>query len=257
MRLLLPKLLLSLPLLFLCLCPRLTGQEATPSYRGEAVERRDFDEQRWRELTEGIDYSADRVRRRKQEEEAGSGTAPPDDRSGGAFGAGVGNLLMKLFVVIVGLVLLILLVRSLLNLRRRPRDKQFDPTELNIDIAQIEANIHESNLTDFIRQAEEKGNFALAVRLYYLAALKELSLGKVIRWKKDKTNRDYRREMNGHPLAGDFDFLTRAFETAWYGQQAVTEERYRKLAPAFRDFLAKADPSNRSRTGAATAAETP
>ena len=53
----------------------------------------------------------------------------------------------------------------------------------------IEENIHESDLDKFIKQAESEEKYNLAIRLYYLAIIKELSLGKLIKWKRNKTNR--------------------------------------------------------------------
>ena len=48
----------------------------------------------------------------------------------------------------------------------------------------FEEHIYESDLDRFIREATEQGNYALAIRLYYLAIIKELSLNRTILWKK-------------------------------------------------------------------------
>ena len=151
---------------------------------------------------------------------------------------------MKAITVAIGLILLVLLVRSLLNLKKRPRDKHFDANGLNIDLDQIEENIHESDLRQYLRQAAGRGDYTLAVRLYYLALLKELSLAKMIRWKKDKTNRDYRAEMRPNALFSEFERLTLVFERVWYGSNAISQAQYEEIAPSFEQLLQKIAQTN-------------
>ena len=89
----------------------------------------------------------------------------------------------------------------------------------------------------FIRQALAEKNYALAVRLYYLAILKELSLTNQIKWKKDKTNREYLREMSGKKLASPFRETTLIFERVWYGNEELTGEVFGTLEPKFKSIL--------------------
>lgn len=241
-----------------CLAPA-TGvaqEEGTASREPtEEAEPRDFDEETWRELTRGLDYATDRVPSQKEQaKEKQEGSERRDQ--GGGFNPATGNLIMKLFVAAAGVILLLLLVRTLLNIRRRPRDKKFNPKDLNFDIRQIEAQIHESDLGLYIRQAEEQGNFALAVRLHYLAVLKELSGRKLIRWKKDKTNQAYRQEMNAHALAAEFDRLTREFERVWYGSDPLSKSQYDLIEPHFTEFMQKIKTAQTASGEALTATQT-
>ena len=89
----------------------------------------------------------------------------------------------------------------------------------------------------FLRQALEKEDYGLAVRLYYLAILKELSLKKAIKWKKDKTNRDYQRELRQTKFAEAFSEVTYIFERAWYGRSQLRESDYKQIEPKFQRFI--------------------
>ena len=110
-------------------------------------------------------------------------------------------------------------------------------TEEKIDIQKIEANIHEADLDYFTRQAKEAGDYNLAIRLYYLAILKELSLQKAIKWKVDKTNREYMQELRASAHFADFRSLTYVFEQAWYSNRLLDAASFEQLEPSFRSFI--------------------
>lgn len=102
----------------------------------------------------------------------------------------------------------------------------------------IEQNLHEADIDRFLRQALTAGNYRLAVRLYYLAIIKELSLQSKIEWKRDKTNGAYIREMRKYStLLPDFQKLTLIFEYVWYSDLPFSSERYDQVQPLFRTYL--------------------
>jgi hypothetical protein len=89
-------------------------------------------------------------------------------------------------------------------------------------------NIHELDFPAQLRAAEEAGNFRLAVRLGYLALLKQLSDRALIEWQPDKTNQAYLRELASQrpALRPAFAEATRQFEYVWYGELALTPALY-------------------------------
>ncbi len=102
----------------------------------------------------------------------------------------------------------------------------------------IEQNLHEADIDRFLRQALTAQNYRLAVRLYYLAIIKELSLQSKIEWKRDKTNGAYVREMRKYAtLLPDFQKLTLIFEYVWYSDLPFSSERYDQVQPLFRTYL--------------------
>ena len=75
------------------------------------------------------------------------------------------------------------------------------------------------------------------MRLYYLAVLKELSLKELIKWKKDKTNGEYLRELAGSRLFGTVQEVTLIFERVWYGKTAVQEEDFLQMEAKFKKAI--------------------
>ena len=121
----------------------------------------------------------------------------------------------------------------------RPKERKLAEQKMTIDIEHIEENLHESDLDRFIRQALEQEDYPLAIRLYYLAVIKELSLKHLIKWKRDKTNSDYLKEVSHPQLKSSFSAATRVFEQIWYGKASIDAETFAELRPAFQQFIQK------------------
>jgi Domain of unknown function (DUF4129) len=97
-------------------------------------------------------------------------------------------------------------------------------------------NIHAINFGDSIAEAITQKNYRLAVRLYYLKALKELTDREMIDWRINKTNRSYVYELNSPTLRPDFERITLQFEYAWYGDFPVDETQFLNIKNQFLTF---------------------
>jgi hypothetical protein len=112
---------------------------------------------------------------------------------------------------------------------RRAKGLEYDTTT---------ENIHELDFASRLREAEESGNYRLALRLGYLQLLKLLSDQHLIDWQPDKTNHAYLRELaSGRPAARPaFGELTRQFEYVWYGELPLPASLYRQAREAQQQF---------------------
>ncbi|HRF40285.1 MAG: DUF4129 domain-containing protein [Saprospiraceae bacterium] len=225
---------------------------STPSdkLREENVRMEKLDREAWQKATEGLDYSGSREK--KKRDLNGNGSGGGKDREGGGkrrknsgifssdsgfFNSDVGITILKILVIIIAAVALFFLIRSLMGLRG-PRNRKLKTAELlGLDIAEIEDRFQELNLDDYIRQAIERGDYPLAVRLYYLAALKALSARELIQWKKDKTNLSYLLELRGQPQLPAFQEITHIFEWVWYGQGGIDRQEFERVQPKMKGFL--------------------
>ena len=97
-------------------------------------------------------------------------------------------------------------------------------------------NIHAIDFADSIAEAIAQKNYRLAVRLYYLKALKELSDREMIDWRINKTNRSFVYELNSPTLRPDFERITLQFEYAWYGDFPVDETQFINIKNQFLTF---------------------
>lgn len=220
--------------------PPAIAQESTPQqeYLREDIRQRDFERNAWQEAINGIDYSPKTKKKKTEKKEKSrenAGDRYPQRRNSESSESSLGTFLMKALIIAGAVVILALLLRSLLGMGGFPKISLWRKRQPGApwDIEKIEDHLHETDLEQFIRQAILQGDFASAIRLYYLAMLKELSARRIIKWKKDKTNRDYLREMQGSVLYAPFREVTAVFEQVWYGESMLEEKEFRELEPAF------------------------
>jgi hypothetical protein len=213
--------------------PRVSPYAAAQAkYNQEAIDRRDIDAEKWRKATAGIDYSDDKVEEEKQRRRRSNGG------EGTAALAGAFLLFLKWFFILGGIALVAFLIYRFVgegNIFSGSRKIGVDSEE--IDLNNIEENLEIAELDPIIKKAIAAKNFPLAIRLYYLAILKELTLAGAIKWKKDKTNRIYVQEMQPHPLMATFRHVTTIFERVWYGDTALDEAGFEQIQPSFQNLL--------------------
>jgi hypothetical protein len=221
----------------------LHAQEPYVIYLDEDLQERTADIDQWEKIISDIDYTEASSTKEKQEEKGDERQSRYDNirnrRRPAEGGNGLGKALLIFTLITIAIVGIILLARNLLGLEVAPRDKKLKKKAVvgGVDMEDIEANIHESDLESFIDKALAEKKYALAVRLHYLLLLKELSAAGLIRWKRDKTNRQYLRELSQTPLATDFFSATRIFELAWYSDYEIDEAGFKRIEPEFKAIV--------------------
>lgn len=209
------------------------AQSVQDEYLEEKIEIREFDKERWKSLSEDIDYSGETREEEPEEDQERSS-------SGGSSGSinqvsGIAEI-FKYTIIGAAIFLVIFLLVKLLE-REGPRNKKIDPVS-EMEIEEIEENLETADLNDPIRRAIASGNFALAIRLYYLSLLKELSLKNIIRWKRDKTNGEYMRELVGSPISEMFRDVTLVYERIWYGTVELNKTDFPAIEKEFKNAIA-------------------
>jgi Domain of unknown function (DUF4129) len=203
---------------------------AQEKYNQETINQRNVDAEKWRKATAGIDYSDDKIEKQPLKSRDNSGTMAL---------AGLFLELLKWFFIIGGTALLAFLIYRFIGegnvFGMRSRKIAINSEEIDLD--KIEENLEKVELDPIIKKAIAAKNFPLAIRLYYLAILKELTLAGAIIWKKDKTNRIYVQEMQPHPLMEKFRQVTGMFERVWYGDTALDETGFEEVRQPFENLL--------------------
>ena len=118
--------------------------------------------------------------------------------------------------------------------RRRSRDEMPEGALL-LDVEHIET----VNLDRLLEQALADQHYRDAARFLYLRALQTLAARGLIDWQKNKTNREYLREVRRAARPGldrPFADVTRLFEWIWYGEAAVDAERFAAVRARFDRF---------------------
>ena len=215
-------------------------EEATNQYYKEDIQQKEFDKNDWQKATSGLDYTIEKEEQKKKAEaNSNKKNSINPVLSGGLV------TFIKWFFIIAAVGILAFLILKFVgegNIFGRQSRRVFAPS-VQIDLERIEENLNNVELDPLIKHAIAQKQFALAIRLYYLATIKELNISGAIQWKKDKTNREYTREMRPHRLSVPFRETTSIFERVWYGDAIVDEATFTLIQPAFQDLL------NQSRKG--------
>jgi hypothetical protein len=106
----------------------------------------------------------------------------------------------------------------------------------NLSFTETTEDISQMNFDELIARAAGNGQYRQAVRYLYLKSLKQLSDLDLIKWKTDKTNRDYTIELRSSPFAKLFSEITMLFDYAWYGNARISETAFSKIKTAFEQF---------------------
>ena len=197
-------------------------------YLSEPIEQRDFEKKTWLKATEGMNFSKDMIEK----------PTPTQNNTDYSWIAALIPLL-KWFFIIGGVLLLAFLIYKFIGEGNvfSGKNRKLGATSTQIDLDNIEENLETAELDPFILKAIAAKNYPLAIRLYYLAILKELTLTGAIVWKKDKTNRIYLKEMQSHALFTDFRSVTTIFERVWYGSSTLEEAGFLSIQTDFKDLL--------------------
>ena len=200
---------------------------------GKLVEYRKLPEDQWKKASGDLDYSKDQAEAPKPPNQApGARNFPSDWEMNTKFWG-------QLFQTLAILVALLGIGFGIYRMLQEPRNRQIARDGAEITLDNLEAYLPETDLERFLREALTQQNYTLAVRLYFLQIIKGLSDKGAIHWSIEKTNRDYLREMRGHPLAEPLREATTVYEKVWYGNRVLSEEEYGRLEPELKEVLAR------------------
>ncbi len=159
------------------------------------------------------------------------------------FGSKAAGEIMTGFIKATPYILLLILIYLVFRyflgidlIRLRKRKNVLMP---KVDLSEDERIIQEENLDELITQALKNRDYRLAVRYNYLKVLKKLMEDDLIKWRADKTNRDYLKELKNSPLADAFKHLTFLYDYIWYGKFPANEEELNQTRNLVENFFSK------------------
>jgi hypothetical protein len=150
------------------------------------------------------------------------------------WGSGLMYSLQILFLFLIALLagVLVVLVLRAYRRRRHPAVLLAEPVAARPDLSDENVaadQLPEDGWLDLAREMMEEGNLLLALRAFYLASLAHLAARQMISIAIFKSNREYeselRRRARALPDVQDaFSQNVAAFDRAWYGLHAVTQD---------------------------------
>lgn len=231
---------LLLILSLIVVCSTVSSGQLVPATASAPPAVHQVEDAQWQKIKEGLEYSEKPIEKKKD--------APTNTQSNTSTPSNWGNPfdLFKGIGVLGKIVFFILVVGLLGSLLYALAGQGFFlgnknlNGELSFDLNDLENNIHESDLDRFLREAIQKGDYRAAIRVYYLALIKEASIRQLIHWKREKTNAEYLREMRKYaPLYEPFREATLTYDYAWYGNITVQQADYERVSLFFNDLLQK------------------
>jgi len=141
-----------------------------------------------------------------------------------ATGLEFGNWLFQLIKYLLIISALYLMVKFFINSTHGGFVQKKDSSIDEIDAILVDADMGREELSNLAQQAEERGDYRLAVRFNYLLLLRMLDDKEFIHWKAEKTNNDFIIEMRNSKLSNDFENITRLYEYVWYGEFEIGSE---------------------------------
>lgn len=221
------------------------AQDFGPVYEEEYFEAKPFDEKSWENLQKELDYSG--KPRKAKKREATPRERPTDTPSDFSFDF---PDLSPLFKVILAIIVLGLLAWIIFSFVQQSELKIATPVDTDtsdevIDLSQVsrlEEELDRRDVDPFLLKAEQEANYHLAVRLHFLALLKQLNDQQLIQWKKDRTNRFYLNQMRGQDTYTNFRDLTLTFEQVWYGNYHPEQAEYETISQAFQAYRQQLKP---------------
>lgn len=103
--------------------------------------------------------------------------------------------------------------------------------------------VDEDSLVRKAKEAEQAGNYRLAIRYQYLHALTSIAQKGWLLLSPDKTNYQYVRELSNKAIRNDFARITLHYEYAWYGNFQIDASIFQTIKKEFTNFQTRLNQS--------------
>lgn len=98
-------------------------------------------------------------------------------------------------------------------------------------------NIAQADIKALIANAENKNDYRLAIRYYYLLVLKHLTLKNFIKYEDDKTNADYMNAIASQKFNKGFAYTSYIYNYTWYGEFDLNMQQYQTAKASFVELI--------------------
>lgn len=150
----------------------------------------------------------------------------------GSFFSGIAQA----FPWILGILALLIIIKLILSkqgfvLFERTPKKVIEKLDLT-----DEEIIDSTDLNSLLQKAIQNNNYRLAIRYYFLEALKKLNDKNKIKLDRDKTNSDYLFELKNNEERKQFSYISYLYDYVWYGEFLLTEVEFKQIESSFNNF---------------------
>jgi len=202
--------------IWLVICAPLTAQLDTLA----EVQLENLENETYQELVKEVRYKTTKSKLLPRKFEAKKKERKQEKRETDNLNVFNGPIAKMLVYGVIAIFVLIILWLLLSNINLDKKDSEL--TEVISEVDEIE-DIEEVDADSGYHDAIKAGNYRLACRMSFIKVLQKLEQNEKIRWKKEKTNRHYLKEMTGDDMADTFRSLVQTYELVWYGNRYIDE----------------------------------
>lgn len=210
---------------FMCLCSvearAVYSDEQThddDTFLSEKLGKKKFSSKVWKEVKEDMHFE------KKDEPEHSNFSLPS------------WNLPPGIAYIFFG-VLIIVALAFIINSIRGSFRPQPEALAFSFEAEENKEGFTDKDFSPLLAEALAAQNYLLALRLRFLVLLKEMAYRKVITWRNEKTNREYAAQLSGTHWLVDFVFISRVYETAWYGSRRVNAQEFEAFDLRCKNFF--------------------
>jgi large-conductance mechanosensitive channel len=145
---------------------------------------------------------------------------------------GAFNAFLQVLPYILLAVLLFILIKFFLSVNARAV-MHAKKNQAIVALSEEEHIVKNEDIQQLIENAIGQKDYRLAVRYYYLYMLQLMSEKEFIVWELQKTNDDYKLELQKQELVQPFATSTRLYNYFWYGEFPIDETKYKKAEANF------------------------
>ena len=142
------------------------------------------------------------------------------------------------YILLIAVVVFVVFILIMIFSPERPSTKLTTTAPL----VTFEDDIDTLDLWVLKRDAVAVADYRSAVRYHFLMILQVLSDHEVIRWQKDKTNRQYIQECSKYSWLPSFQKAVYTFDLVWYGHDQIDKDYYTIVVADLDDCLAMITP---------------
>lgn len=160
----------------------------------------------------------------------------PKTSSSLAAGGGVSQLFMVLGIILIAGVVAYIIYLWLNG--RESKKKKPVIQKLSVENEDLSpAEIPKTELELALENALKKGDYRLAVRVYFTFIMKELIERRWVKWEKGKTLSSYQNEMLQRAEHDGFSKTVNLFEIVWFGKRKINQSDFQMIEGPFKNLL--------------------
>lgn len=148
------------------------------------------------------------------------------------------GFMTSVFPYLLGILVVFIILKSFVNIEsgfwKFGNSSKMDTKKL---IHENTEDIESNNYEKLLGIALKDKNYRLATRYYYLFLLKILSQKELITYHKDKTNTEYKFELENKQTRNKFSYLAYIYDYVWYGEFPIDESEFKTIEYNYKTFI--------------------